>query len=156
MLVFGLVAELLIGSFQVTRFERQKGEAAEAGQLALNRILCEVREACNIAIPPSKREITLTKFNPARTTDLTLDLNRYHYLLEVRYSLDGNGTLLRDVRDLSGGTTDTYVVADGIQGARFEFIDDDVHQNLKVTFSVNLKNQLRSFSSEVTPMAYLP
>ncbi len=162
MLVFGLLAELLIGAFQISRFERQKSEASEASQLALNRIICEVREACKVVIPGTYQEITLTKFNTSKTSALTLELDRFKYLLEVRYFLDSAGTLLRDVRDLDSGTLDTYVIADGLQGARFEFINGDIHENVKVTLSVNVRDpanptsHVRSISSEVAPQAYLP
>lgn len=152
MLVFGLVAELLIGAFQVTRYERAKMEAAEAGQLALSRICCEVRESCKVEVNSAKDELTLTKFDVSKADLARFEANRFQHLLRVRYYLDSNSTLLRDVQ--AGATLDTHVVADGIQGARFEFINDDVHENLLTTLSISVKGQLKSMTSEVAPMAF--
>lgn len=152
MLVFGLVADLLIGAFQVTRYERQKMEASEAGQLALTRICCEVREACKVEVNPAKNELMLTKFDVGQTAAARFEPNRYQHLLHVRYYRDSNSTLLRDVQ--SGAGTATHVVADGIQGATFEFFNDDIHENLLVTLSISIKGQLKPISSEVAPMAF--
>lgn len=152
MLVFGLVAELLIGAFRVTRFERNKSEATEAAQLALNRICCEVREAFKVEVNAAKNELTLTKFDASQTAAARFEANRYQHALTIRYHVDSNSTLLRDLQTSS--TSDTHVVADGIQGARFEFVDDDVHQNLLTTLSVSIKGQLKFISSEVAPMAF--
>lgn len=152
MLVFGLVAELLIGAFRVTRFERSKGEAAEAAQLALTRICCEVRESCKVEVNAAKNQLTLTKFDVSKTDLARFEANRFQHVLTVRYYVDTNSTLLRDVQ--MGATTDTHVVADGIQGTRFEFVDDDVHQNLLTTLSISVKGQIKAISSEVAPMAF--
>ena len=154
MLVFGLIAELLISAFQVTRFERQKMEAAEAGNLALNRVLSEIRESCRVEINAAKDQLTLTKFNAARVLDARTDANRYKYLLRVRYYKDSNGTLLREVSDLNAGSTDTHVVTDGLQGARFDI--DPGSDNVVVTLTVPVKGRLRTLSSEVCPQAYIP
>lgn len=152
MLVFGLVAELLISAFQVTRFERQKMEASEAGLLALSRVCCEVRESSKVEVNAAKDQLTLTKFDVSQTAAARFESNRFQHTITVRYYLDANSTLLRDVQ--SGVTLDTHVVADGIQGVRFEFINDDVHENLKTTLSINVKGQLKPISSEVAPMAF--
>lgn len=152
MLVFGLVAELLIGAFQVTRYERQKMEASEAGQLALTRICCEVREACKVEVNAAKNELMLAKFDVSQTVAARFESNRFQHLIHVRYYRDSNSTLLRDVQ--AGATTDTHVVADGVQGARFEFINDDVHENLLTTLSISIKGQLKSITGEVAPMAF--
>lgn len=152
MLVFGLVAELLIGAFQVTRYERQKMEASEAGQLALTRVCCEVREACKVEVNAAKNELTLSKFDVSQTAVARFEPNRFQHLIRVRYYRDSNSTLLRDVQ--SGAGTDTHVVADGIQGATFEFIDDDVHENLQVTLTISIKGQLKPMISEVAPMSF--
>jgi len=154
MLVFGLVAELLISAFQVTRFEREKMQAAEAGQLALNRIQCEVRESCKVEIGGTDKELTLTKFNARYVDDSRLLTNRFRYLLKIHYYVDANSTLIRDVEDLFNGGTQTHVVADGIQGARFEWAPDS--DNLVTTLSVSVRGQLRSISSEVCPQAFIP
>ncbi len=152
MLVFGLVAELLIGAFQVTRYERQKMEASEAGQLALSRVCCEVRESCKVEVNGAYDELTLTKFDVSKTDLARFEPNRFQHVLKVRYYLDNNSTLLREVQ--AGATTDTHVVADGIQGVRFEFYNNDIHENLLTTMSVSIKGQLKSMTSEVAPMAF--
>ena len=154
MLVFGLIADLLIGAFRVTRFERQKVEAAEAGQLALTRMLCEVREACKIETPILPEELTLYKFNATQTVAASSELNRYKYLLKIRYYRDSQGALLRDVSDLPPTGTATHVVADGIQG--ISFAQDPVTKNIQISISVDVKGTLRTLSSEVTPLAVLP
>lgn len=154
MLVFGLVADLLIGSLRVTRFERQKVEAAEAGQLALSRMLCEVREACRIDSTVFPNELVLFKFDASKTLAARTEINRYLYTLKVRYYRDSQGTLLRDVLDSSGATS-TYVVADGIQGMQVGL--DNVTKNLQISLTTaDTKGQLRVIFSEVAPLAVLP
>ncbi len=152
MLVFGLVAELLIGAFQVTRYERQKMAASEAAQLALTRICCEVREACKVEVNASKDELRLSKFDVSQAAVARFEPNRFQHLIQIRYYKDNNAILLRDVQ--VGATTDTHVVADGIQGARFEFVNDDVHENLLTTLTISIKGQLKAITSEVAPMAF--
>jgi type II secretory pathway pseudopilin PulG len=153
-LVFGLIAELLISSFRVTEFERQKMEAAEGAQLALNRILGESREACRIDTSVFPNEIILYKFNPAHTLDARADSSRYNYLLKVRYYLDPNGTLLRDVTDMTAGTTDTHLVMDHLAGRNFA--EDPNTKNIQVSLSVSINGKNRTYSGEVAPMAYVP
>lgn len=154
MLVFGLVADLLIGALRVARFQKQKVEAAEAGQLALNRILCEMREACKIeTITAGDPEVVFHKFDATHTLDARTEKNRYAHTLRIRYYRDSLGTLLRDVEPSSGGLQ-THVVADGIKGMSFE--EDAVTKNIKVNLSVDIKGELRTISSEVAPLAALP
>jgi type II secretory pathway pseudopilin PulG len=154
MLVFGLVAELLIGALKVTRFERQKVEAAEAGQLALSRMLCEVREACKIDTSLFPNELILYKFNASQTLAARSEPNRYRYTLKVRYYLDSVGTLLRDVAEPSVAT-ETHVVADGIRG--LQVVEDGTTKNIQISLTTNdAKGQLRVISSEVAPLAVMP
>ncbi len=152
MLVFGLIAELLIGALHVTRNERQKMEAAEAGQLALIRICCEARESAKVEVSPTKDQLILTKFDVSKSDIARFESSRFQHLLKIRYYLDANSTLLREVQ--TGATTDTHVVADGIQGARFEFVNDDIHQNLLTTLSITIQGHLELLSSEVAPLAF--
>lgn len=155
MLLFGLVADLLIGAFRVARFQRQKVAAAEAGQLALNRILCELREACKIdSISAGDPEVVFYKFDATRTLDARSEGNRYQYVIKVRYYRDAAGTLLRDVHSPPSGASQTHVVADGIQGMSFE--QDSTTRNVIVSLSVDIKGELRTISSEVAPMAANP
>lgn len=153
-LVFGLIAELLLSSFRVTQFERQKMEAAEAAQLALNRILGESREACRIDTSVFPNEIILYKFNPAHTLDARSDANRYTYLLKVRYYLDPDGSLLRDVTDMTAGTTDTHLVMDRLAGR--SFTQDNFTKNIQVSLNVSINGKNRTYSGEVAPMAFVP
>ncbi|MBS2037857.1 hypothetical protein JST97_22925 [bacterium] len=153
-LVFGLIAELLISSFRVTQFERQKMEAAEAAQLALNRILGETREACRVDETGFPNEIVLYKFNPSHTLDARLDPNRFTYLLKVRYYLDPNGALLRDVTDMTAGTTDTHLVMGALAGR--SFAEDPLTKNIQVTLTVSINGKNRPYSGEVAPQAFIP
>ena len=153
-LVFGLIAELLISSFRVTRFERQKMEAAEAGQLALSRILGETREACRVDTTGFPNELVLYKFNPAHTLDARNEPNRFRYLLKIRYYLDPNGALLRDVSDLTAGTVDTHLMLERLVGR--SFTQDPTTKNILITLTVDINGQPRPYSSEVTPQAYIP
>lgn len=151
--IFGLVADLLTGAYQVARVQRQKTEAAEAGQLALQRILCELREAARIDIT-TPQQITLFKFNAARTLDCQNLDRRYAHSLRIRYFLDADSTLLREVEEFenaSPGSRVTHVVAEGIQGLGASLEPNT--GNIQVELTVNLRNRLRVLSSEVTPLA---
>ena len=146
MLVFGLVADLLLGAFRITRTQREKMEAAEAGQIALQRIICELREACKLETTLPASEVAFYKFNAARTLDARSEADRYKFVLKVRYYRDSQGTLLRDVQENSGAPM-THVVADNIRGLMVEPSTDS--DNVIVTLSVDVRGKLRRLSSEV-------
>jgi len=146
MLVFGLVADLLLGAFRITRTEREKMQAAEAGQVALQRMTCELREACRLETTLPANEVTFYKFNASRTADARSEANRYQYVLKIRYYLDAQGTLLRDVQENSGAPM-THVVADNIRGILVEPSSES--QNVVVTLSVEVRGKLRRLVSEV-------
>ena len=146
MLVFGLVADLLLGAYRITRSQREKMEPAEAGQMALQRITCELREACRLETTLPASEGTFYKFNAARTADARSEANRYRYVLKIRYYLDSQGTLLRDVQENSGAPM-THVVADNIRGILVEPSSES--QNVVVTLAVEVRGRLRRLVSEV-------
>jgi len=155
MLVFGLVAELLLGAFRVTRFERQKIAALEAAQLALSRMTAEIRESCKLEFPNAPKELVLYKVNPTYNLAMGSETNRYKYLLKVRYYLDNQGTLLRDVEELPGGTTASHVVADGIAGINVAPSTAPTSKNVLIDLTVDVKGQLRQLSTEVDAPAVL-
>jgi len=158
MMIFGMVADLLSKSYRVARVQRQKNEAAEAAQLALTRLICELREACKVELSAGQ-EVTFYKVNAARTFDpaMLANDNRYHENLKVRYHLDAAGTLIRDLETYTNSalqSTQSDVVADNIQGLSVS--QDPNTQNFVVVLAVNVRGILRSVSSEVAPLAVLP
>lgn len=156
MMIFGMVADLLTKSYRVTRVQREKNEASEAAQLALTRLTCELREACKVDLSAGQ-EVTFYKVNAARSLDTATAVNRYSETLKVRYHLDANATLLRDVETYTNTTlqnTQSYVVADNIRGLSVS--QDPNTQNLIVVMAVNVGSTVRAVSGEVAPLAVLP
>ena len=154
MLVFGLVSDLLLGSYQVMRVQRQRTEAAEAAQLALTRIINELREAARLEVVASPPSVTLWKVNAAREAERVTAPNRLQHMVRVRYSLDAESNLLRDVEDLTSGTTAQHLVANNIAGLTVSTTPDS--DNVIVTLNVQVNGVLRPITSEVAPLATLP
>jgi type II secretory pathway pseudopilin PulG len=154
MMIFGLVADLLSGALRVARVQRQKTEAAEVVQLALTRLLSELREASQIDYAGT--EVTFYKFNAARTEVAATEPNRFRYTLKVRYHLNSENTLLRTVEEWESASLSsaTHVVADGVRG--FSVTEDSGTGNAVVALTVDIGGALRTLTSEVAPMGVAP
>lgn len=155
-LIFGLVTDLLAGALRASNVQRQKVLAAEAAQLALTRMACEVRESVKIN---SVSPLSFIKFNAAEAdasyVDTAANANRFEHVLEVHYVLTPDNVLMREV-GVPGGSMTAYTVVDGIKGFSCSRDPLDPDGNVIITLTVNIGGTLRTLQTEVAPMAALP
>ena len=126
-IVFGAVMTLLTSGLRIFRETNERDEAAQAATVAMDRLICEFREATAVTAPgaaPSS-QIAFIKAdvgNPLRITktippNLAWDGPAFH--LQVRYRVDAEGCLLRDVGvQQGGGYTETSQLADHCTGLK--------------------------------------
>lgn len=109
-LVFGLVMNLITQGLRTFRASNEKDEAAQAANVALDRLICELREASSMLAPtvaaPTASQIEFVKVDPASTTRIpnplpvplpgSWDPDDPAFHLAVRYRVD-NQQLVRDV-----------------------------------------------------------
>ena len=127
--VFGAVMTLLTSGLRIFRTTNEKDEAAQGACIALDRLACELREA-NIVnspgpAPASNNQIEFVKAdvsNPLRIPATGLPNSAWNtpaFFLQVRYRLDFNSHLLRDVGvQQSGSYSETSQLADQCTGLK--------------------------------------
>lgn len=129
-LVFGAVMTLLNSGLRIFRDTNQRDEAAQAASVALDRLICELREATQVTSPGPAPGVSVGQIefvkadlsNPLRIVD-TIPLNAawdgpaFH--LMVRYRFDSARYLLRDVGvQQSGAYSETSQLADQVSGLK--------------------------------------
>lgn len=147
--VFGMVASLLFTGYKVVRAQDYKTQANQAVQLALVRICNEVREACKIV--STGDHVELLKIDPSVNRFNKAD--RYADTLRVRYSLNGEGLLLRTAGPPSG-TSEVQTLADGIWGINCTY---DPGENFEIQLTCNDPSAgIKTYFDEVFPMGLAP
>ncbi|MFN8610382.1 MAG: hypothetical protein U0931_22785 [Vulcanimicrobiota bacterium] len=129
-LVFGAVMALLNSGLRIFRDTNQRDEAAQAASVALDRLVCELREATQVSTPGpppgvSNGQIEFIKAdlsNPLRIPGSGLpnaSWNGPAFFLMVRYRFDSGRYLLRDVGvQQSGSYSETSQLADQVSGLK--------------------------------------
>lgn len=128
-IVFGVVMALLNSGLRIFRDTNQRDEAAQAASMAMDRMICELREATQVVSPgpaPSSSNgqfefIKADLSNPLRITELPKnalwDGPAFH--LQVRYRYDSGRYLLRDVGvQQSAAYSETSQMADQVSGLK--------------------------------------
>ncbi len=127
-MVFGAVMTLLTSGLRIFRETNQRDEAAQASTVAMDRLLCEFREATAVTEPAATptQQIAFVKAdvgNPLRLPPKTglpnFNWDTPQFYLQVLYRVDAEGRLLRQVGVQQGGVyTETSQLADGCTGLR--------------------------------------
>lgn len=147
-LVFYVAADLLHNATSAVRFGDAKSRSAQAVQLGLQRITSEAREAYLLEATGS--ELRLRKVDPAPgrlptpvPSPPSGTWDPYANSLSVRYFVDGQNRLMREVG------SSTQLVCEGISGFSSQTLPNG---NLEVSVSLNEKNQVRTYTTQVLMM----
>lgn len=127
-LVFGAVMTLLTSGLRIFRATNERDEAAQAATVAMDRLLCEFREATAVSEPGAtpSLQIAFVKAdvgNPLRLLPKTgmpnPNWDTPAFYLQVLYKVDSQGRLLRQIGVQQGGVyTETSQLADHCTGLK--------------------------------------